>query len=152
MNTPSEVTPSYILPRERTRLNFLLFLFVILAISGTSARAAEDYLNNPAHRYHNRYYTEINTIVMRALPPELVKRFDLLKPGSLLMTFRVNRAGKISNLKVTAGGQNQFAQQTAARVIRGLKFPPMPKGAMEEDGHPWMDIRLDLSIPAVQYH
>jgi hypothetical protein len=63
----------------------------------------------------------------------------------------VNRAGKISNLKIGEMGGNQFAQQSAWRVLRGLNLPAMPKDVMDEDGHPWMDIRIDLDIPPVKY-
>jgi len=133
------------------RLLLLSGLVAILATPIATARGMEDLRQDRALTSYTRYYAEINTIVMHALSPELVKHFDLLRAGSLQITFRVNRTGKISNLKIGETGGNQFAQQTAVRVLRGLGLPPIPKDVVEGDGRPWMDIRIDLDIPAVKH-
>jgi len=135
----------------RTRLLLLSLLFGTVAVELASGRSAEDIRKNTDQSYYNQYYTAINSIVMHQLSPELAKHSDLVRPGSLQMTFRVNRAGKISNLKITSTGGNQFAQQTAVRVVGAVTLPPMPKGLIEEDPHPTMDIRIDVTIPPVKY-
>lgn len=127
-----------------------LILAALLAHPAIAA-GAEDFLKDSAQTNYTRYYTLVNSTVMRELAPELVSRLDLLDQGSLHMTFRVSRDGKISNIKVTATGRNQFAQQTAVRVIRSLRLPAIPTGVIGKGGHAWMDIQIDLAIPPVKH-
>jgi outer membrane biosynthesis protein TonB len=135
----------------RARPPLLFLTFAALLAHPAMVAGAKDFLTDPPQTDYNRYYTLVNDTLMRELVPELVRRSDLVDRGSLHMTFRVSRDGKISNIKITAAGRNQFAQQTAVRVIRSLRLPSIPKGVIGESGHAWMDIQIDLEIPAVKY-
>jgi len=133
------------------RLLLLSEVVAMLATPFASARSEEVLTPEQAQTSYTRYYTEVNTMVMHVLSPELVKHSERLRPGSLQITFRVNRPGKISNLRVGETGGNQFAQQSAVRVLRELRLPPIPKNATEGERHPWVDIHIDLDIPATKY-
>ena len=61
-------------------------------------------------------------------------------------TFILDRQGRVKGLKVVSTNSNLWAQETAARMIRAAKFPPIPKKVIAEQGHDWVDVEAEWSF------
>jgi hypothetical protein len=72
------------------------------------------------------YMAEVTRIVASALMPELAKHREL---GNVTkkFSFRIDAAGRPSQITCTTVPPNKFLDQLVVRGIRGLKFPPIPK-------------------------
>jgi TonB family protein len=91
------------------------------------------------------YQTQINTIILQAVVPELAKHVNLLK-GMVKFSFRLNRQGHLNSLKVTSSTSNRFVEQTTIRMIRATKFPPIPKKVIAEQGHDYVDVDSEIDM------
>jgi TonB family protein len=91
------------------------------------------------------YQTQINTIVLQAVVPELAKHVELLR-GSVKFSFRLDRQGYLTNLKVTSSTSNRFVEETTIRMIRAWKFPPIPKKVIAEQGRDWVVVDSEINI------
>src|ERR1700738_3028136 len=71
------------------------------------------------------YIGEVGQIVAQALMPELAQRREL---GNVTkkFSFRIDAAGHPNENKATSIPPTEFLDQLVTRVIRGLKFPPIP--------------------------
>ena len=125
----------------RTRLVFL----ILFALSGhTFPRSGI-----PAEALRSAtfsYQSQINTIVLQAVIPELAKHFNLLRAGSVKFSFRLDRQGRLSRLKVTSSTSNRFVEQTTIQMIRATKFPPIPKKVIVEQGHHFVDVDSEINL------
>jgi TonB family protein len=91
------------------------------------------------------YQTQINTIVLQAVVPELAKHVNLLK-GSVKFSFRLDRRGRLKSLEVTSSTSNKFVEQTTIQMIRAATFPPIPKQVIAEQGHDYVDVDSEINI------
>ena len=91
------------------------------------------------------YQTQINTIVFQAVVPELAKHVNWLM-GSVKFSFRLDREGRLSRLRVTSSASNRFVEQTTIQMIRATKFPPVPKQVIAEVGRDFVDIDSEINI------
>jgi len=91
------------------------------------------------------YQTQINTIVLQAVVPELAKHVELLR-GSVKFSFRLDCQGRLRSLKVTSSTSNRFVEQTTIQMIRASKFPPVPKKVIAELGHDYVDVDSEINI------
>ncbi len=62
------------------------------------------------------------------------------------VTFRLDRQGRVKGLKVVSRNSNPWVQETATRMIRVAKFPPIPKRVIAEQGHDWVDVEAEWSF------
>jgi TonB family protein len=91
------------------------------------------------------YQSQINTIVLQAVVPELTKHMELLR-GSVKFSFRLDRQGRLKSLKVTSSTSNRFVEETTIQMIHRSKFPPIPKKVIAEQGHDWVDVDSEINI------
>ena len=91
------------------------------------------------------YQSQINTIVLQAVVPELAKHFNLLR-GSVKFSFRLDRQGHLSQLRVTSSTTNRFVEQTTIQMIRATKFPPIPKKVIAEQKKDFVDVDSEINI------
>jgi TonB family protein len=61
-------------------------------------------------------------------------------------SFRLDRAGRVTRLKVTSSTSNRFVEQTTLQTIRATKFPPIPKKVIAEQGHDYVDVDNEINI------
>jgi TonB family protein len=91
------------------------------------------------------YQSQVSAIAFRAVVPEFAKHRERLK-GSVKVTFRLDRQGRVKDLKVVSTNSNPWTQETATRMIRAAKFPPIPKKVIAEQGHDWVDVEAEWSF------
>ena len=124
--------------RARLLLVALLALCIpLLAQSGIPAEAIRSATFS--------YQSQINTIVLQAVVPELAKHFNLLR-GSVKFSFRLDRQGHLSQLRVTSSTTNRFVEQTTIQMIRATKFPPIPKKVIAEQRKDFVDVDSEINI------
>jgi len=92
------------------------------------------------------YQSQVSAIASQAVVPEFANHRERLKGGSVKVTFRLDRQGRVKGLKVVSTNSNLWAQETAARMIRAAKFPPIPKKVIAEQGHDWVDVEAEWSF------
>jgi TonB family protein len=91
------------------------------------------------------YQSQVSAIAFQAVVPEFAKHRERLK-GSVKVTFRLDRQGRVKGLKVVSTNSNPWTQETATRMIRAAKFPPIPKTVIAEQGHDWVDVEAKWSF------
>jgi len=91
------------------------------------------------------YQSQVSAIASQAVVPEFAKHRERLK-GSVKVTFRLDRQGRVKGLKVVSTKSNPWTQETATRMIRAAKFPPIPKTVIAEQGHDWVDVEAKWSF------
>ena len=92
-----------------------------------------------------QYQSQVSAIASQAVVPEFAKHRARLK-GSVKVTFRLDRQGRVKGLKVVSTNSNPWTQETATRMIRAAKFPPIPKTVIAEQGHDWVDVEAKWSF------
>ena len=92
------------------------------------------------------YQSQVSAIASQAVIPEFAKHRERLKPGSVKVTFQLNRQGRVKSLRVVSTKTNQWAEATAIRMIRVAKFPPIPKKVIAEQGHDWVDVQAEWTF------
>ena len=77
------------------------------------------------------YIGGVSQIVAQALMPELAKHREL---GNVTkkFSFRIDAAGHPFEIKATSIPPTEFLDQLVTRLIRGLKFPPIPAEILEK--------------------
>jgi TonB family protein len=91
------------------------------------------------------YQSQVSAIASQAVVPEFAKHRERLK-GSVKVTFRLDRQGRVKGLKVVSTNSNPWVEETAARMIRAAKFPPIPRTVIAEQGHDWVDVEAKWSF------
>jgi outer membrane biosynthesis protein TonB len=91
------------------------------------------------------YIDKVGQIVAQALMPELAKHREL---GNVTkrFSFRIDAAGHPSEIKATSIPPSEFLDQLVIRVIRGLKFPRIPKEILEKYEH--LEFRTEMGPPS----
>jgi TonB family protein len=92
-----------------------------------------------------QYQSQVSAIAFQAVVPEFAKHRERLK-GSVKVTFRLDRQGHVKGLRVGSTNSNPWTQETATRMIRVAKFPPIPKKVIAEQGHDWVDVEVEWSF------
>ena len=92
------------------------------------------------------YQSQVSAIASQAVVPEFAKHRERLKGGSVKLTFRLDRQGRVKGLKVVSTKSNRWAEATAVRMIHVAKFPPIPKKVIAEQGHDWVDVQAEWSF------
>jgi len=121
-------------------------LFVIMALICAAQAIAQN--GAPAETRlpaTAQYQSQVSAIASQAVIPEFAKHRERLK-GSVKVTFRLDREGRVKDLKVASTNSNPWTQETATRMIRVAKFPPIPKKVIAEQGHDWVDVEAKWSF------
>jgi TonB family protein len=61
-------------------------------------------------------------------------------------SFRLDRSGHVTRLKVSSSTSNRFVEQITIQMIRATKFPPIPKKVIAEQGHDYVDVDSEINI------
>src|SRR4029434_5922899 len=77
------------------------------------------------------YFGRVGTIIFNTLVPELSKHTERLR-GAVRVALLIDRKGHIQVQKVVSTTSNRWVQETALRVVRSVKLPPMPKEVIAE--------------------
>jgi len=125
----------------RARLFVIIPLICCAQAIAQSGAAAETRLSATS-----LYQSQISAIAFQAVVPEFAKHREHLKGGSVKVTFRLDREGSVKGLKVVSTNSNPWVQETATRMIRAAKFPPIPKNVIAEQGHDWVDVEAKWSF------
>ena len=90
------------------------------------------------------YLDEVGQILAQALMPELAKHRDL---GNVTkkFSFRIDAAGHPSEIKATSTPSTELLDRLVVRVIRGLKFPPIPKDILAK--YKYLEFRTEMGPP-----
>lgn len=92
-----------------------------------------------------QYQTLLNSIVSEAVVPALAKHQDLLH-GNVTFRYRLDHEGHLEDLKVVSSTSNRFVENTCLQIIRVMKFPPIPKEVIREQGRDWIEIQGEINV------
>jgi hypothetical protein len=85
----------------------------------------------PAAPATEAYFGRVGTIIFNALGPELGKHPERLN-GAIRVALLIDRRGHIQIQKIMSSTSNRWVQDTAFRVVRSVKLPPMPREVITE--------------------
>ena len=91
------------------------------------------------------YFGRVGTIIFNTLMPELSKHPERLS-GAVRVALLIDRKGHIQVQKVVSTTSNRWVQDTALRVVRSVKLPPMPKQVITEQGHEPVEFQAEWSF------
>ena len=89
------------------------------------------------------YHQQVHTILLAAVTPEFMRHHDRLKGGLVKYAFRLDSQGHVVSVKTHSTSGSRWGEQTLERIIRTLKFPPVPPQAMKEEkqeGHRFIEV------------
>jgi outer membrane biosynthesis protein TonB len=107
-----------------------------------SARTPEDaaaMIGSARYLYHQ----QVHTILLAAVTPEFARHHDRLKGGTVKYAFELDSRGHVVSVKTHSTSGSRWGEQTLERIIRTLKFPPVPLQAMKEEkqeGHRFIEV------------
>jgi TonB family protein len=94
------------------------------------------------------YFGRVGTIIFNALVPELSKHIERLS-GAVRVALLIDRKGHIQVQRVVSTTSNRWVQDTALRVVRSVKLPPMPKEVIAEQKQEPVHFEAEWNF---QYH
>jgi len=89
------------------------------------------------------YHQQVHTILLAAVTPEFARHHDRLKGGTVKYAFELDSRGHVVSVKTHSTSGSRWGEQTLERIIRTLKFPPVPPQAMKEEkqeGHRFIEV------------
>jgi hypothetical protein len=111
-----------------------------------SARSSEDaarMVGSARYLYHQ----QVHTMLQAAVAPEFMRHHERLNGGSVNYVFELDSRGRVVSLKAHSTKNSRWGEETLARIVRSLKFPPVPPEAMKqerEEGHKNIEVTGDL--------
>jgi TonB family protein len=118
---------------------FLICCTAAMAQKWTSEKGA------PPAPATEAYFGRVGTIIFNALMPELSKHPERLS-GAVRVALLIDRKGHIKVQKVVSTTSNRWVQDTALRVVRSVKLPPMPQQVITEQGHEPVEFQAEWSF------
>jgi TonB family protein len=108
-------------------------VIVTLLICGTGAFAQKwtHEKGAPPAPATEAYFGRVGTIIFNTLVPELSKHPERLS-GAVRVALLIDRKGHVQAQTVVSTTLNRWVQDTALRVVRSVKLPPMPKEVIAE--------------------
>jgi len=91
------------------------------------------------------YFSRVGTIIFNTLGPELDKHPERLS-GAVRVALLIDRYGHVRIQKVISSTSSRWVQDTALRVVRSVRLPPMPKEVITEQGHEPVDFQAEWSF------
>jgi hypothetical protein len=98
----------------------------VIVICCTSVFAQKWSGSGPHQPATEAYFSRVGTIIFNTLGPELAKHPERLS-GAVRVALRLDREGRVHVQKVVSTTSNRWVQDTALRVVRTVKLPPLPK-------------------------
>jgi hypothetical protein len=83
-----------------------------------------EFVNSPYYQYSQRVHAMMEIVVL----PEFAAHPKRLKGREVEYVFYLDGQGRIISLKTHSPAGSKWGEQTVARLIRGLKFGPVPPG------------------------
>jgi hypothetical protein len=111
-----------------------------------SARTPEDaakMIGSARYLYHQ----QVHTMLQAAIAPEFMRHHERLNGGSVQYTFQLDAQGRVVSLKAHSTKGSRWGEHTLARIVRSLKFPPVPAEAMKQErqeGHKFIEVTGDM--------
>src|SRR5215469_10053741 len=96
------------------------------------------------------YTLQATDVARRAVLAELVKHPERIHRMSMKCTFQLDRQGHPHNVKVVSSTHNQWAEDTARRALAAAKFPPLPKGVIQQSGTDLASFDYQLNLDSKQ--
>jgi hypothetical protein len=87
------------------------------------------------------YHQQVHTMLQAAVAPEFMRHHERLNGGSIKYAFELDSRGRVVSLKAHSTKNSRWGEQTFARIVRSLKFPPVPPEAMKQEraeGHKYI--------------
>lgn len=130
-------TSSWLVRPMRT---MLLPLILVSCICPFKTDAATDELQPKV----DAYIAQVGGIVRDALMPELAEHREL---GDVIkeFSFSIDAAGHPKEIRASTTPPTEFLDKLVIRVIRGLKFPPIPKEILEK--YPEIEFPTRMGAP-----
>ena len=121
-------------------LRAFTLLFCAFVI-GMSALAEE-----PKSAAYKAYTAQAGMIATQAVASELNRHPDQAKEIQLDLRFKVDLQGRVHNAKVLSSKPDQWTQETARRILAGLKLPPIPEELAAEIGAAPIDVVATFEV------
>lgn len=89
------------------------------------------------------YHQQVHTMLQAAVAPEFTRHHERLNGGSVQYAFELDARGRVVSLKAHSDNGSRWGEDTLARIVRSLKFPPVPAEAMRqerEEGHRYIAV------------
>ena len=93
------------------------------------------------------YHQQVHTMLQAAIAPEFMRHHERLNGGSVKYAFELDARGRVVSLKARSTKGSRWGEQTFARIVRSLKFPPVPPEAMKQEraeGHKFIEVTGDM--------
>ncbi len=107
------------------RFMLLISVFLMAQTAPTSAREQK----STAFKV---YEEEVGLTATDAIQSELRKHPERVEEITLELTFQVDLKGRVHNANIIPSRPNQWAQNTARRILADLKLPPVPQKLADE--------------------
>jgi TonB family protein len=127
-----------------------LTIRLVLLLCGFAVAQPGVAVEKPKSDAYKAYSAEAGTFANHAISAELVKHSERLKGISLQLKFRVDQLGRAHEVKIIPTQPNDWAQETARRILTNLKFAPFPKKLADEVGTNWVNIVAHVNIGPVR--
>jgi TonB family protein len=109
----------------------LVIFVLLLCCTSVFAQKSTHEKGAPPAPATEAYFGRVGTIIVNTLVPEWSKHPERLS-GAVRVALLIDHAGHVKVLKVTSSTSNRWVQETALRVVRTVKLPPMPKEVVAE--------------------
>jgi hypothetical protein len=114
-------------------------ILVFSVASAVSPEQASQMIGSARYLYHQ----QVHTMLLAAVTSEFMRHHDRLKGGSVKYAFQLDSQGHVVSVKTHSTSGSRWGEQTLERIIRTLKFPPVPPQAMKEEkqeGHRFIEV------------
>ncbi|MGH7984516.1 MAG: hypothetical protein ACREFF_15430 [Candidatus Udaeobacter sp.] len=109
------------------------------AASAISPEQASQMIGSARYLYHQH----VHTMLLAAVTPEFARHHERLKGGTVSYAFQLDSRGHVVSVRTHSTSGSRWGEQTLERIIRALKFPPVPPQAMKEEhqeGHKFIEV------------
>jgi len=96
------------------------------------------------------YANQVADVARRVVLAELMKNPERIDRMSMKFTFQVDRQGHPHNVKALSNTHNRWAEDTARRALAAAKFPPLPKGLIQQSGTDLASFDYQLNLDSKQ--
>jgi hypothetical protein len=122
------------------------FMPLVLLLCGIAVAHNGAAAEKPKSDAYKAYTAQAGQLAIHAIDAELEKHPERLKGISLQLRFRVDKLGRVHEVKIIATQPNEWAQDTAYRILENLTFAPFLHKLADEVGSNWVNVEANLSI------
>jgi outer membrane biosynthesis protein TonB len=124
-----------------------LIMRFVLPLCGFAVAQSGAAVEKPKSDVYKAYTAEAGSFAIHAIDAELEKHPERLRGISLQLRFWVGQLGQVHKVKIIPTQPNEWAQETARRILTNLKFAPFPQKLADEVGTNWVNVEANLSMP-----